>query len=170
MNYQTEEQKAILDFFSKNTGGFGGKFIDVNSEDPHSSPTRCLYERGFTGVCIISEPNSFAKYKAVYGKDMRVHIMNLDLVSDDTNYNPNACVGYVSIPRFMSQFGMDVEFICLNSGVSFDLINSLPNYFIHRLKAICVNHCNKTEAIMDKLKVYGFRQAFLNSENLIAVK
>ena len=200
MYSQNSEEQVILDYFSKIANGHGGKFIDIGAFDPFKfSNTRCLYEKGWKGVYVEPSPKCFARFKETYKNEMGIHLINAAIMPQDgvvTFYEANGdaisttdlahkdkwekganvqyspiTVSALSMQKFMSEFGMDTDFISLDTeGTNYQLFNLLPDYFLHRLKMICIEHDNHNQLIMDKLKGYGFRQEHLNNENLIAVK
>jgi len=200
MYSQNQEEKVILDYFSKNTSGHGGKFIDIGAYDPFKfSNTRCLYERGWNGIYVEPSPICFARFKEVYKNEMRIHLINAAIAPTDgtiTLYDSNGdaisttdishkdkwekcsnvqyvpiTVPAISMQKFMSQFGMDVDFISIDTeGTNYQLFSLLPDYFLHRLKMICIEHDGYYQNIMSKLHGYGFRQIDLNDENLIVAK
>lgn len=200
MYSQNNEQEIILNYFSQHTMGNGGKFMDIGAFDPFKfSNTRSLYERGWHGIYVEPSPICFQRFKDEYKNDIRIHLINAAIGKEDgmvTFYeangdaisttsvqhkqkwekNPN--VLYTEIPvrcigmqSFMSQFGMGIDFLSLDTeGTNYELFSMLPNDFIHRLKMICIEHDNQHQIIMRKLASFGFRQLALNNENLIAAK
>lgn len=200
MYSQNQEEKVIVDYFSKNTSGHGSKFIDIGAFDPFKfSNTRKLYEMGWTGIYVEPSPICFNRFKEAYKSEMRIHLINAAIAPNDgtitlyeangdavsttdishkdkwergsnVRYNP-IIVPALSMQKFMSQFGMDVDFLSLDTeGTNYQLFSLLPDYFLHRLKMICIEHDGYHQQIMTKLQGYGYRQLELNNENLIAAK
>lgn len=201
MYSQNLEQQYIVNYFSQNTSGFGGRFLEIGAFDPYKfSNTRALFEKGWTGIMVEPSPSCFSRLKDVYGKEMRIHLINAAIAETDgvvkfyetiggdaigttdpdhkLKWERGANVKYteitvpsMSMQKLMSQHGMDIDFLSLDTeGTNYKLFNLLPDYFLHRLKCICIEHDGYYQQIMGKLNSYGFRQIYLNAENLIAVK
>ncbi len=200
MYSQNLEQQYIVNYFAQNTSGGSRKFLEIGAYDAFKfSNTRALFETGFNGIMVEPSPACFARLKEVYGNEMRIHLINAAIAENDgvvtfyeaggdaigttdpdhkLKWERGANVQYkqitvpaMSMQRLMSQFGMDIDFLSLDTeGTNFKLFNLLPNYFLHRLKCICIEHDGKNQEIMAKLNSYGFRQIYLNNENLVAVK
>lgn len=200
MYSQNNEQQVIIDYFSKHTSGHGGRFIDIGAFDPFKfSNTRALYERGWSGVYVEPSPICYQRFVNAYQNDTKIHLINAAIAQNDgtveffeangdaistTSHehkekwekNPNVkynkiIVTALSMQKFLSQHGMDVDFLSLDTeGTNYELFNLLPDYFLHRLKMICIEHDNKYMSITNKLSSYGFTQVLINNENLIAVK
>lgn len=63
MYSQNNEQQVIIDYFSKNTSGNGGRFIDIGAFDPFKfSNTRALYEKQFDSTVLL-HPNLLSTFK-----------------------------------------------------------------------------------------------------------
>jgi FkbM family methyltransferase len=183
-----------------NASGHGGKYIEIGSYDPFKfSNTRALFEMGWKGVLVEPSPTCFARLKKEYENEMRIKLINSAIMPNDGSISFQDCSGDaigttdlnhkdkwergagvqyntitvqgISMQKFINENGADTDFLSLDTeGTNYELFNLLPNDFLHRLKAICIEHDGFNVEMMDKLSGFGFKQALFNNENLIAVK
>jgi len=194
---QNNEQDFIMDYFGSYTEG---KFMDIGAYNPFKfSNTRCLYEIGFSGVIVEPSKICFENFVKEYAEDGSIVMLNYavsdtdgvlkfyesngDAVSttDDSHKakwenGSNVKFNEVSVPamgmqRLVDVYGSDVDFLSLDTeSTNLKLFNLLPDFFLRRLKGICIEHDSHQVQMMEKLSQYGFKQHHVNNENLVAFK
>ena len=180
----TQEQSVIRDHFMNFNNGRGGKFVEVGvEEDPQLSNVRTLYEQGWVGIVVDGSTSRMAKVRQVYGSDPRFQLLNYAINDADgmTQFTEKIMEGNVekeitvqvqamSVNRFMSLHGYDIDFINLNSDRNMLIFLNIQNDFWHRLKAISIKHYGYHEQIKQRLMSFGFRVLLLNDVHLIMGK
>lgn len=198
MHSQNSEEKYILEYFNGNIKGkfieIGGfhPFIFSN--------TRALVELGWLGIVVEPSPKCMLNLKkeyefsqqirlieaAITDKDGIIHfyeeghghavgsidIKHKEKWESDTNFNFNKIrVKSISMETFLKSHGSNVDFINIDvEGTNYDLFKLIPDSFLERLKCICIEHDNYNKEITEKLIPFGFREVYLNGENLIMTK
>ncbi len=158
----TEPQSIIYQNLVNYNNGRGGRFMDVGARaNPQETKVRKLYECGWTGVLVQGDSEIMAGLRAVYGNENRVQFLHYD-ISDE---------GSMNMSKLLSQYGNDIDLLNIDvDGNSAATFVSLPQHFLHKLKAICVKHEGNYEYIEEVLLSYSFRKVFLDNETLIMVK
>jgi FkbM family methyltransferase len=192
MYSQNDEERHILRFF----GGFVGRFLDVGAHDGRTfSNTRCLAERGWSGVCIEPSPTVFPALAALYADEPSIECCQLavapfegcalfhdargGLVSTfDQHYRrrwQDAGVDYdevevdaITWESLLGKCGREFDFINLDvEAMSAIIFDFIEPLELPRLKLMCVEHDFQGPRMIEKWKRYGFRLVGQTSENVL---
>jgi FkbM family methyltransferase len=196
MYSQNNEELVILDYFSKNEGNF---FLDIGAYNPFKfSNTRCLYERGWSGVFVEPSPICFKNFVDVYKDETRVTLINAavsnyagvitffeangDAIStSDISHkekwekNPNVTYSSIVVPSISMESLIKeydkVDFLSLDTeGTNYYLFNLIPDSFLLRLKCLCIEHDGNQDNIESRLAKFNFKRIHFNNENVIFAK
>ena len=192
MYSQNNEEEIILNYF-KDT--YPGKFIDIGAFNPFAfSNTRCLVEKGWTGVFVEPSPIAFKSFEKEYtdgrhtlinsaigykNGELIFHESNGDALStSDIKHKKKwqkagvkfneITVPVIAMSDFIDQYGHDCLFLDLDvEGVNYELFQLIPDWFLNECKLICIEHDGKHFEILNKLILFGFKKLSMNKENLI---
>lgn len=160
----TKSQSIIAEYLTNFNNGRGGKFLEIGAKSAsNETKTRILYERGWTGVLVQNDNAIMAELRSMYATEPRIQLLQY-VISNDGSH----CM---SMDKLLSLHGNDIDFINIDvDGNSAANFISLPQAFLHKLKAICLKHEGNSEYIESVLLSYAFRKVYLDEETLIMVK
>ncbi len=192
---QGNEENYILDYFKNKTG----KFIDIGAYDVFRfSNVRALFEEGWSGILVEPAPTNY-KAIADYYKDVdRITVLNIAIgntsgevdfyesngdavgTTDEQHMKKWASGGVqfnkikvpqVSVADFMNEHGKDADFLSIDTeATNMQVFNAIPDWVFERIKMLCIEHDGKYREIEQRLRNFGFKIMYLNSENVILAK
>lgn len=184
----TQEQNAIKNCFLNFNNGRGGKYIEVGCDDnQQESNAAMLLQNGWYGTLVDCSPTCMGKLRKFYGTDPRVQLLQYALTDFDGSFKytdkvktengqyiyNNIEVNSMSMRRFLSLYGNDIDFLVLNAdalGMNYVLLSLINNDFYHKLKCICIRHDGYAEKVKERLSPFGFKTIFMNENSLIMSK
>ena len=194
---QHDEELYIVGYFQSKPIG---KFIDIGGFHPFSfSNTRRLYELGWSGVIVEPSPKCFKSFVDEYKSEPRITLLNVAIAGNDgiiTFFESNGdavsttnishkgkweqsvqikyeeiSVETVSMDSFLKEYGRDVDMISIDTeSTNFELFCLIPDWFLERLKFICIEHDMYQQNIVEMLSPYGFKELHRNGENILLCK
>ena len=197
MYSQNKEEEYILSHFGDRKGRFldigayDGKTF---------SNTLALVERGWGGVCVEPSPSVFVLLLKLHGGNPNMDLLNAavalnpgftmfydsggDAISSTVEAHVRKWeIGYktakfahymvytVGLMDLFDKFGYGFEFINVDvEGNSFSLFERLPFARLDKTTCICVEHDDRSQAVIEIGSRHGFRLLTSNAENVIIVR
>jgi FkbM family methyltransferase len=196
---QNDEEVVIVDFFQK-AGLTQGRFLDIGAYDGKAfSNTLRLAELGWGGVCVEPSPSVFPALLKLHGDNPNIVLINAavgfsaglvefydaggDAISTTSvphmqKWQMGWSVNYkrffvytVPISELFAHFGMAFEFINIDvEDANWSLFQALPFNLLERTRMICIEHDGMADRMLALAAPYGFRQVYMNGENLILAR
>jgi FkbM family methyltransferase len=195
MYSQNNEEEIILEYFSNHQPA---KFIDIGGFHPTVfSNTRCLVERGWSGVYVEPSPICMKSFKDEYSENPNI-ILVQQAITDKTGKSvffesSGDAVGTldkshkerwesvvkfneieidcISMRDFLSEYFTDHTFISIDvEGINLTLFNLIPDYVFEKISLLCIEHEGRHDEILSRCSNFNFTQILLNRENLILAK
>lgn len=196
MYSQSSEESFVLQRFKDHKGG---KFLDVGAYDTFRfSNTRCLFERGFSGVMVEPAPKNFKNIADHYAGDENIQVLNFavgepsgeivfyesdgDAVSTSDKFHMEKWkkggvnfteikVKQVGVEDFFNQYGHGVDLLSIDTeATNMELFRHIPAWVWDEITMLIIEHDNSQEEIETKLTPFGFETLYVNAENIILAK
>ena len=194
MYSQNDEQDFILNYFQERTG----KFPDIGGFDPILlSNTRCLVERGWSGVYVEPSPLCMANFRTEYENNPKIQLVekaialqtgtmefyesagdavstfdlkHKDKWSSRVQFTPIQ-VQTMTMGDLMDEYGHDVTCLSLDvEAMNYLLFLEIPAWFWDQCQFAVIEHDNFHREITRILSGFGFRLLGQNPENVILAK
>jgi FkbM family methyltransferase len=197
MYSQNNEEEIILEYFSNHQPG---KFIDIGGWHPTQfSNTRCLVEKGWSGVYVEPSPICMESFRREYSASNQIELVqkaitdktgksrffessgdavgtlsesHRDRWSEYVKYNEIE-IETVSMHEFLSEYFDDsVNFISIDvEGTNIQLFRQIPESVLSKISLICIEHEGNGLEIQETCKRFGLSDILLfNAENIILSK
>jgi FkbM family methyltransferase len=195
MYSQNNEEELILNYFSNHQPG---RFIDIGGFHPTQlSNTRCLVERGWSGVYVEPSPQCMKSFEEEYSKNSNITLVQ-KAITDTTGKSKffesfgdavgtlseshkqlwSKYVNYaeievetISMSDFLAEYSKDEIFLSIDvEGINLQLFNLLPDDILSRISMLCIEHEGNYSQIESRCEVFGFSRRLLNAENIILAK
>ena len=195
MYSQNNEEEIILKYFSNQSIG---KFIDIGGFHPTQlSNTRCLVEKGWSGVYVEPSPICMAAFTEVYSNNPNITLIQKAITTNSgvaKFFESNGdAVGTLSeshrqlwstaisftetevetlaMSTFLEYYFTGTDFMSIDvEGTNLELFNLLPDSVLSQVKMLCIEHEGNHEYMIDRCKKFGFRSLLWNNENIIFAK
>lgn len=196
MYSQNNEEEIILNYFSNSQPG---RFIDIGGFHPTQlSNTRCLVEKGWSGVYVEPSPICMESFRKEYENSPNITLIQKaitretglakffesfgDAVGTLSDFHKTVWSKYVkyneitvetlSMADFLTEnFDDRVKAISIDvEGTNLELFRDIPDYVLNKISLLCIEHENNYAEITSRCKQFGFSEALMNGENLIFVK
>ncbi len=196
MNSQNDEERVILEALGDAPPGY---LMDLGAGDGKLfSNTRALMERGWSGMLIEADFESFGKLFELYKGNDKATLINAaidprdsviefwkakpeeqGLCSTATERNREIWkdhlagkyyVGTITPDQIRNQFGVAPAMINVDlEGNSFDIFMMFQTW-VPTMKVACIEHDGRAVEIGEWGNKVGLRTAYLNAENIILVR
>lgn len=192
---QNAEQDHIINYF----GGEIGKFVDIGAYDVFRfSNTRALYEQGWSGVLVEPAPANYKAIADHYEGEKRIKVINAavgdpagmidfyescgDAVSttDKAHMEKWGAAGVkyekirvpqIGVEDFFDRFGRGIDFLSIDTeSTNLQLFRNIPEWVWAEVKMLCIEHDGGYEEVMGRLRPVGFKELYLNAENIIVTR
>jgi FkbM family methyltransferase len=195
MYSQNNEEEIILTYFRDSPSG---KFIDIGGFHPTQlSNTRCLVERGWSGVYVEPSPVCMPAFTEAYSNNSNITLIQKAITSNSgvaKFFESNGdAVGTLSeshrrlwstainftetevetlaMSEFLEDYFEGTDFMSIDvEGTNLELFNLLPDSILSRIKMLCIEHEGNYEYMIDRCKKFGFKSLLWNAENIIFAK
>lgn len=196
MSYsQGDEETVILRHFGEK---HDGRALDIGAYNGRLfSNTLALFELGWSGVCVEPSPRPFVDLLSLHSERPNVTVINAaigetpglmkfydsggDAVStlDESHREKwqssakftQMVVSVVTIRDLLDYVGRQWDFLSLDvEGKSAGMMLSFPLHECPALSCVVVEHDNKLPALRDFMDGHGFREEFVNAENVIFLR
>lgn len=192
---QNDEQNYILEFFQNHPPA---KFIDIGGFDPKAlSNTRCLVEKGWSGVYVEPSPKCMANFVTEYGDNPNIQLVEkaiamdtgtmefwesngdavstFDLAHRDRwsgNVQFNSIqVQTVTMGDFLEEYGEGTKFLSLDvESMNYMLFLQIPPSFWHECQMCVIEHDRRDQEMVKILQGFGFSKLAHNAENIVMGK
>ena len=181
------EEEFLLQFFKDQNAGF---FVDIGANNGwKGSNTRALFLKGWGGICVEADPETFKSLKATYSNDARITCFNCAVWNKDAVIEFNrhmdfdsglscVCVGHtdarlqirVSVPcktfdTLLSEAGHPpiIDLLQIDTeGCDFEILSSFSWSVVPRL--IMLEHGLSRDRF-DMLLAERYKRVFSNQSN-----
>ena len=195
MYSQNNEEEIILKYFSDQSVG---KFIDIGGFHPTQlSNTRCLVEKGWSGVYVEPSPVCMPAFTNEYSNNSNITLIqkaitansgiakffesNGDAVgtlSESHKHRWSTAVTFtetevetLAMSSFLEDYFAGTDFMSIDvEGTNLELFNLLPDSVLSQVKMLCIEHEGNHGYMIERCNKFGFRSLLWNAENIIFAK
>lgn len=193
---QNAEDSFIIQYYKDKVGG---KFIDVGAYDVFRfSNTRCLYERGFSGIFVEPQHKNYEAIAKHYEGDENITVLNFavgdpageiifyecdgDAVGTTDREHMekwrNGGVKYteikvqqVGVDEFFNKYGRGTDMLSIDTEATNILVfRAIPIWVWEEISLLVIEHDEHQEEIENKLSEFGFSTLYVNAENILLAK